>query len=178
MDKYPIYYIKVDWIQDEDRKDLPKGRIRNSTLYYTMKRTAVTDTLLKQEILDKFWSSYKLRLEKINPSDPIITIEYKYNESWCMGWFSHWTFDNGLSDVEILESFTNYVNRILEKNRNEGEFRKFEDGTSYWHDPYCLMGAEDRWRWCGSKTGDSLETTPPPCRCKHCKDQGVVRINH
>ncbi len=45
--------------------------------------------------------------------------------------------------------------------------------------PAPAAGAEDRYRWCGSD--DDGKTNPgikPPCRCKHCKEQGVIRINH
>jgi hypothetical protein len=31
---------------------------------------------------------------------------------------------------------------------------------------YCLMGAEDHWRWNN------------PCRCDDCKKLGVTRIDH
>jgi len=39
------------------------------------------------------------------------------------------------------------------------------------------MGAEDRWRWRGFGD-DGKEETSAPCRCKACKEQGVVRIAH
>jgi hypothetical protein len=62
-------------------------------------------------------------------------------------------------------------------NQLEGKNIPFSDGTGfYWQDVYCLMGAEDRWRWSG---GDSYENrTDPPCRCDGCKKAGVIRVDH
>ena len=41
------------------------------------------------------------------------------------------------------------------------------------------MGAEDRWRWHGAEPdGKPTDYSPAPCRCKFCKEQGVIRIAH
>ena len=41
------------------------------------------------------------------------------------------------------------------------------------------MGAEDRWRWHGAEpSGSNEDHSPAPCRCKFCKEQGVIRIAH
>lgn len=115
---------------------------------------------------EEWWPTYKGK--GAEPSAPEITVTILGEESWCLGWFSHWTFDVGQTDAEALASFEEYV-------------RRYEDRQDYWPgDPpegyRCLMGAEDRWRWCGGPSAD--KRTPPPCRCKHCREQGVIRINH
>ena len=47
-------------------------------------------------------------------------------------------------------------------------------------DLYCLMGAEDNWRWraAGPDGNESEDQIPAPCRCKFCKEQGLLRIAH
>lgn len=95
----------------------------------------------------------------VNPSDVEIDINFVRYETWCLEWFCHFTFDDGRSDEEYLQSFRYFVNRM----------KRVDD--------HCLMGAEDRWRWKGT-TDDGEGETPPPCRCGGCKKAGVVRINH
>ena len=99
---------------------------------------------------------------------PKITIKFLWKETWCIDWFSHWTFDEGQSDSEVMLSFASFVDRMESYNRSRNKEEK----------EYCLMGAEDSWRWHGTKEGDSNERTEPPCRCKYCKEQGVIRIGH
>jgi len=90
-------------------------------------------------------------------------VEDRGRDTWCIDWFSHYTYNVHLTDEELLESFEHFVRRKMPahvrlqalgaQERAEGEY-------------YCLMGAEDRWRWKG------------PCRCEHCQQQGIVRIDH
>ncbi len=40
------------------------------------------------------------------------------------------------------------------------------------------MGAEDRWRWKGREPNGGDDESDPPCRCKFCKKQGIIRIGH
>jgi hypothetical protein len=87
-------------------------------------------------------------------------------EEWCLTWFSHYTFDNGQSDEEVLRSFGAYTHR----------WRSSKDKVFT-----TLMGADDRWRWKGTLYPDGSSKpieTDPPCRCQYCKEQGVIRINH
>jgi hypothetical protein len=102
----------------------------------------------------------------LNPLDLSVNVEFRRWEVWCGGWFGHWTWDVGLSDEQILESFDRFVDRMKCLNDREP-------------DAYCLMGAEDRWRWYGCETGDpGSGRTPPPCRCPMCKQRGVITIGH
>ena len=166
---YPIYKFNAVWVQDCDPKkyeelpenwkiDLPINRFRNSTSGSKMFKEEPS-----QEELDKFikdwWDKYSKsdKLKDLNVELETLNIEYKEHESWIIEWFGHKTFDVGLTDDEVLSSFERFVRR------------KEELGE----DKYCLMGANDRWRWKGE-----TEEHSPPCRCKHCKDQGVVRISH
>lgn len=86
-------------------------------------------------------------------------------ETWYQIWFQHVSLNTHLSDEELLESFRRFVQRKTPADvrlRMLGPEEKRTPDTEY----YCLMGAEDRWRWKG------------PCRCEHCQAQGVVRIDH
>jgi len=98
----------------------------------------------------------------------IIDAGWKFlrEETWCCGWFQHYTYNTHLSDEELLESFREYVERQ----------RPYICGSDEPYDCYlervpkdrrvCLMGAEDHWRW------------KEPCRCEHCRERGVVMIDH
>ena len=181
---YPIYHVSVWWTEDGENsewrhlnervavpegtdRDAGEGRYWNSTGFSRMYREdpgieGVT------EKTHEWWPKYVAEkpLDK-NPSAPIFKVELTHHESWCLGWFTHWTFDEGQTDEEARDSFERFVRRMEQKNRREATV---VDGLL--REPYCLMGAEDRWRWKGD--GDS----PPPCRCEHCKKQGVLRIGH
>lgn len=92
-------------------------------------------------------------------------------ETWNLTWFQHETFDVGQTDQEALESFRKYVKR-----------HRYDD--KYWGgdkliNSVCLMGAQDRYRWRGAEpNGESSSDSKPPCRCRFCKEQGVIRIAH
>lgn len=183
---YPIYSIAISYIQDDiynknneshdkDREGLPVGRIRNMSCYHNrMFRKRPDVSFLKQKYINNFLEEKK----NINPTDIDIKIKLIDYETWCLAWFSHYTLDNGQSDVEILESFEKYVRRIQRRNQDEG----YMNDQGYWQEPYCLMGAEDRWRWrAASENGDNNQDPdkyPPPCRCNGCKERSVIAINH
>lgn len=101
-----------------------------------------------------------------------ITFELDYWETWCVGWFSHRTFPRGRSDAELVASFSRYVDRH-ERYQDYLSDRVVDPDTK----AVCLMGAEDRWRWCGEDR-DRTEGATPICRCAGCLEQGVVRVNH
>ena len=108
-----------------------------------------------------------VRRNVLNPADLSITVKFARCDVWCDGWFSHWTFDVGMSDQGVLASFDRYVERIQRSDLTETE-----KGSM-------LMGAEDHWRWHGCITGDpQSERTDAPCRCPCCKKQGRIRIDH
>jgi len=177
---YPIYSITIKWTQkilsgyntaEWQTKGLPQGRMYNSTAFSQMYKEEQDIEELKQKVecewLPNFFdvkSSKNVKnphLAIIDPQDCEVTISFKRYETWCLEWFWHWTFDDGRSDEEYIRSFEKFVRRM--GRLPEGE--------------YCLMGAEDRWRWKGTTDNGKGETCPP-CRCGGCKKAGVVRINH
>ena len=169
--KYPIYSVSVRWVQDVEGdphprsiEGLPPGRMRNVTGWNKMYREEQDLVGIDNELRRDRWPNYK---KGNNPSEPIIEIKLLCWDTWCSGWFSHYTFDVGLDDAAVLASFERYVDRIQFSDRSETE----KGGL--------LMGAEDRWRWHGYVDGNpQSERTEAPCRCPECKKQGLVRIDH
>lgn len=182
-DAYPIYKINVkwgvkayapQWLEEcgPDHwsfKGLPEGMQWNTTGTTIMFKDA-TDQV--QPALDVFVTEFRSHHPEINNEYFKAEIVFLRHEVWCEGWFSHWTFDVGQTDDEILKSFSDYVHRIQQYNQKNGKIAYFSDGRSYWDEPICLMGAEDEWRWQGKDRSD------PPCRCDDCKKHGVIRIDH
>lgn len=182
--KYPIYKIIAKWIQNGDHskyepdsrwiEGMPEGRMNSSTSFSKMFKEEQT-----QEQLDEFakdwWKRYtehennkELEMELTE-----LTVKYKEHESWLGTWFQHYTFDVGQTDNEVLNSFEQFVRRY---EHQQG--REFDNPLP--ENYHCLMGAEDRWRWSGGDE-EGKQTNgrlPPPCRCKYCKEQGVIRISH
>jgi hypothetical protein len=175
---YPIFRVKARWSQDiGDRnvKDfgpkwfegLPEGRLWDCTSWSEMPREEVVSRRsIMEEAERDWWPKYLPKIEANNPTDLTITVEFKLWETWCMSWFSHWTWDLDLDDRQVLHSFGRYVDRMEELNRKE-------------NNPHCLMGAEDRYRWHGRTTGkQGDEQTSAPCHCPCCKERGVVSVDH
>lgn len=161
--QYGIYTFTIKWEQDgihkweNQHKGLPEGRIHNGTSFDIMYKDDQKIENLEQWVVNEWWKNYKKeKLFDKNPSTPKFTVAFKEKETWCLTWFSHYTFDVGQTDEEALSSFASFVDRY----RNEG------------YEGRCLMGAEDMWRWKGA------DDTDPPCRCEGCKEFGVIRINH
>ncbi len=107
-----------------------------------------------------------------------MVVEHLYEETWCMTWFQHETFRcPEIPDAAAaLLSFSSYV--IRTERRCPPDWG-FEMQQRYRKDPrhqpwICMMGAEDRWRWCGENAGDG----DPPCECKNCVTLGLWRIGH
>ncbi len=182
---YPVVNISARWGQNTDGKpykqgdcpdDLPEGYQWKGTYWSELERKPRSPEELSVWAYEEWWPKYNLGLKEkeigTNILDVEVTVEFRRWEVWCLNWFSHWTWDVGLSDSKVLESFQRFVFRTQEANLIEG---KMDDG---WTDKYCLMGAEDRYRWSGSADDGSTNRTDPPCRCTHCKRRGVVTINH
>lgn len=180
--KYPIYTFNLKWSQEgkQDEKysnrhtDLPPGRIWNGTSFNKMFKEEKSQEWLDSYIKD-YWEKYienQIKLGKVkNPELVKIEAKFKERESWYLTWFQHETFDIGQTDKEVLESFERFVTRKEILN----EVSQVKEGK----DAYCLMGAEDRWRWHGAEpNGEQSDHSPPPCRCSGCKKHGVIRINH
>jgi hypothetical protein len=148
-----------------NKPPLPPGRFWNSASWDTMERTPRSGFDITEDIERVWWPKYKVKL--LQPADLTVTVHPLGNDVWCAGWFSHWTFNVGLTDREVLESFERYIDRVQQSGWSESEI----GGT--------LMGAEDRWRWHGCMTGDPQgEKTTPPCHCECCKKNGIIRIDH
>lgn len=174
--KYPIYSIVVEYIQNgehskyEDAEGLPAGRVRRNMHFNKMFKKDQT-----QEQLDAFTKDWWNRYASSDANNDLdielikITTKYKEHESWSLTWFAHETFDIGQSDEEVLQSFEKFVSRKTTLN----DISQFKEGK----DVYCLMGAEDRWRW-SARGGEGVNQDIPPCRCVHCKSNGMIRIVH
>ena len=178
---FPIWSFSVKWsesgIQDPEYpgwyKDLPEGRVWNSTSFRKMYKELPSTNQINKYFYN-WWDKYKLKIPEI--SDVTITIEFIENEVWCLDWFSHYTFDIGQSDEDALNSFEDFILRKTILNNDNGHCHNeynFSSKLPY----YCLMGAEDRYRWHGKNEDESSETSAP-CRCKFCKEQGIIRIDH
>jgi hypothetical protein len=175
---YPIYSVGVRWSEGyppgaEWRMHrvgvppLPAGRFWNSTGWERMEQDDRPAVNLATEIREQWWPGYCQTKKLLKPADLLVTVRLNRREVWCDGWFSHYSFDVGMSDQEVLASFARYVERVLYSGRPENEI----GGR--------LMGAEDRWRWHGCVSPDpQAERTEPPCRCPGCKAAGLVRIDH
>ena len=188
--KYPIYSFSARWSQDGKwdgeypkwHEGLPEGRIWNSTGFSKIYKEEKTQEEL-DAIAKEWWERMISRKEKdekhpiINPELDHLKAEYKENEVWVLTWFQHETFDVGQTDEEALESFQNYVDRV--QANNEKIERSMPEDEWYKNGYKTLMGAEDRWRWRGAnEKGEYSEDAPAPCRCKFCKEQGLLRIAH
>ncbi len=176
--KYPIYSVTVRWSQDDIRgeykdkpnwtKGLPEGRHWNSVHFYKMFRQDPGYWWAHHLGLISFQHQLKKdSMQGVNPSYPDVVVEFSGYETWCLTWFQHETFDTGQTDDEVLESFNRFIDRKQRQNLRQGQELNS-----------LLMGAEDRWRWKGTSDGSPDNETEPPCRCKHCKRQGLIRIGH
>ncbi len=190
---YPIYKLTAKWEQDGEHdpeypifhKGLKEGRVHNSTGFSYMFKVEQTDAELTI-FSSNWWTNHYNKIDKYDKV-PLsekhvdnLVIEFKLieYETWYLTWFQHQTFDNGQTNEEVLRSFEKFVRRkedLNHKNSHWGGDRNFDNDKPF----YTLMGAEDRWRWHGSgKNGKPDEHSPAPCRCKYCKEQGVIRIAH
>ena len=183
---YPIYLVSAKWTEDASENSRPEdiidGRIKNNTGFSIMLREP--DLQQAEAKASEWWEQYKEK--RTNPKNLGMEVTLERNESWCGGWFSHWTFDVGQTDAEALASFSRFVDRMESLNCREGKWKPWSDGSDggYMDYPVSLMGAEDRWRWTARPSGTGVlgfgfgEETAPPCRCEGCKKQGILRIDH
>ena len=198
---YPIWKIVARWSElgKQDPKSpwrhrgLPKNHVWNSTVVDKMFRVDGLGWDDLEAEAEKWWSDYlgavNRRTGKRNFEGDAclrsLKLRYRFHETWCQEWFGHWTFDVGQADVEARESFQRFVRRMENRNRVGLWFRPYQDddGQTFHsrQEPYCLMGAEERYRWHGNDAAtrdDRGESTEPPCRCLYCRQQGVLRISH
>ncbi|MCK9544878.1 MAG: hypothetical protein M0R03_22925 [Novosphingobium sp.] len=179
---YPIYRFTARWSEiSKDKsyeeypnwkKGLPKDRIWNSTSWTKMYKEE-QDLKELEGWMMQWWDEYLTKKDNEDKAMKLLylKVEFFQNETWHLTWFQHETFDEGQTDEEALQSFERFVRRKELLN----EKKQWEEGK----DEYCLMGAEDRWRWHGAEpNGQPDDHSPAPCRCKHCKEQGMIRIAH
>lgn len=145
--KYPIYIVSIKWDDDNFQGNgiITQDRMfRNYPSYWE----AVF------YLIDRWAGIFKDKdLASKHPVNIKIEMKFKEEETWCLRWFQHYTYNIHLSDEELLESFNNFVCRkypLTIKDPSE----------------YCLMGADERRRWSG------------PCRCEHCQEKGWIIIDH
>lgn len=163
--KYPIYKFSLNQKKNESDK------FEHSSVQRIYKQELTEDEKMSE--MDRWISAMKnygwTVFEDIN-------VEYIGEDSWVLVWFNHETIDEGQDDQYFLKSFEDYCYRVERENYN-----------LEWNERQTLMGAEDRWRWSGSiypegwndsMNYDLVTRTEAPCRCRFCKERGVVRINH
>jgi hypothetical protein len=143
--KYQIYRFYAKWNQVDYENNFTSCNIMykepqteddlNNALC-NFKNKLIEDHITREKIITDFIES---------------NYEYVEDESWCLTWFSHYTYNQFETDAEVSDSFYQFLCR-----------KKVFDN---YNQTYCAMGAEDMWRW-------------KICRCEHCVAQGVIRIDH
>lgn len=177
---FPLYRMRAKTLDPRvEGKDYSEHMLKDAPDGYVTNHVWFHDKLLKPgEEMDldaKRAELTKVMLEAV-PGRIVseITIERKPDDSWAGTWFGHYTWRMGRSDAEIMADFNEFVERKMRENFEQREWRTYPDGSGkYLYEPYCLMGAEDRWRWRG-KEDDSR----PPCHCEDCETSGKVHIFH
>lgn len=162
--KYPIYQFSATWNQD--------GFKNKSTSFSRMYKCDPGISGARQDAIEWFERMVDSKecfdgtmLKDKNPQLISLQVKLIGNESWCLTWFSHYTHNIHLSDSELLASFDEFVGEKMLLNVHNGHHATdmvMDNKAPY----YCLMGADDRWRWKG------------PCRCDKCVEYGVTRIDH
>ena len=132
-----------------------------------MLREACSPEAIADEKREQWWPAYAIGKGLIEPNNLTIVVTLHGHDVWCPGWFSHWTFDVGMSDADVLDSFERYVERILRSDLSEAE-----KGS--------LMGrriaGDGMAAWMAIRRARRTEFAP--CRCPACKALGLVRIDH
>jgi hypothetical protein len=151
--KFPIYKFSFRWHQDNFEN--------NGTGFNRIFKEEPTHEELQQIVDD----TVKRTNEKYKVTEWLKEdYEFKEYESWALIWFQHITFNQFETDEEVERSFSDFVDRKkminLKNGHYESDMREGNDSPYY-----CLMGAEDRWRW-------------NICRCEHCLEQGKITVDH
>ena len=102
-------------------------------------------------------------LSKRKPELLKLSVEFEDNEAWCLKWFSHMTYNLFDSQEEAFNSFHRFVQEKLPLHRNQDLPEEYRVKNKL--KTYCLMGAEDSWRW-------------EICGCDKCKAEGMTIIKH
>ena len=164
--KYPIYEITAKW--NQDCQEYPT----NSTGFSRMFKEVPTFEVIMEELhkwwnnnLDapRDWSPDKKTLRQINARLTELSFKYLRDDTWCISWFWHYTFNQFNNQAEAFNDFEIFVEGKESLNRNcdlPYDYCKTNNVERY-----CLMGAEDRWRW-------------KLCDCAKCKELGMTTITH
>jgi hypothetical protein len=163
--KYPIYKFSLHWNQDDYKN--------NCTFQSRMYKTKPTfDELMKDlnnwwtDLLNHVdgWYESKLALKDKHPELLDLHVEFYEEATWCLKWFSHITFNHFENQQETFRSFNKFVQEKLPLHMNQdypNDYLKSHPELK----TYCLMGAEDSWRW-------------KLCTCDECKREGITAILH
>lgn len=104
--KHDLTLPSTSWIQE----GLLEGRVRNSHELKTMEKEELTSQEIELKT-SSHWKEYKDKHpDSSNWSNLKINTKF-YRETWVLTWFTHQTFEQGLSDEEVLKSFEEYVRR-------------------------------------------------------------------
>ena len=176
--KYAIYNISAKWTHDFVLPEFSKNG--DGTSFNIMLKEDPGISGANQKAMN--WWEKRIKephrnypknevfptMEEANVQLLELRAKFVRKETWCGTWFSHYTFNIHLSDDELLVSFASFIDRMMpfEKNLEQWHSPNLDKETKAKLETYCLMGAQDNWRWKG------------PCRCKDCIAQGVVRIDH
>lgn len=118
MKRYSVYRFHAKWTEDADEIGViaesifsagEVGRIKNSACEYRMMEIEVD-----QESVNSFarlWAD-RVIADRGNPRDLELVVTFMWRETWCIGWFFHYTFDVAAENHEMVNSFSDYVERI------------------------------------------------------------------
>lgn len=177
---WPLFALGASYVQDWNPKckhkpspwqseGVPAGRANNRSSWGARGFKEWPKNGELEEWSRKLWKGALARDDDYriaNPTDVVLAVTFQGWAVWWLTWFQHETFDVGLDDVDVLNSFDRHCDREKRRAGHEGR------------EP-SLMGAEDRWRWTGSEPGGGPDCrSEPPCRCEHCKADGLIRIGH
>lgn len=172
---YPIYRFDIWYeITHPMTKFDNMGSAVESMTWHRQYHEPPTPEKLMDEIR-RFWLA-TLTAERSGGRQPTLAdrgakligyeVQMEEIETWYQIWFQHASLNIHLTDAELLESFRQFVNRKRQAHLNTDDYPYLTEEEREGMEFYCLMGAEDHWRWKG------------PCRCEHCQEQGIVRIDH
>ena len=160
---YPVYKLSAKWeYTTDDCPDIKKNSLGHDFMEREILTNEETEKYLEKFVTDLRASEEEKGRHVCSP----IKLDLKQTglDTWCQGWFNHWTFNQFASEEEAFADFLDYVNSIERKNMVNGHR---PNGIVYDNpEPFeCLMGAEDHWRW-------------KLCHCEICAEQGITTITH
>jgi len=170
--QYFIYQANLNWLyEDPDRKPTERCKPNEQGLWHNGMGMTVPSKveLSRDQLTEKINERWKGMDNKgRNAVNTTADVRLGKKAEWWLTWFQHETFDVGQDNRRALRSFEDYICWVMSLPTNE-----------YGDPPFTLMGAEDHWRWHGAEPDGEPETrSDPPCRCKHCKELGLIRIAH